>query len=113
MTNDPGGGVRSAMRGGAMLVLGMLTASLVIWSGMRLPQPAAAHVTSAPAGRSRVFWQLWFVFFLAAAAGLTVLGQAAGVVKAYGGSVSIAVLATTLITGSVAAAPRSIRARRR
>jgi MFS family permease len=44
------------------------------------------------------------VFFLAAAAGLTVLSQAAAIVQAYGGGAALAVAATTFITGAVGAA---------
>jgi MFS family permease len=44
------------------------------------------------------------VFFLAAAAGLTVLSQAAAMVQAYGGAAALAVGATTFITGAVGAA---------
>jgi MFS family permease len=44
------------------------------------------------------------VFFLAAAAGLMVMSQAAGIVQAYGGQTALAVAATTFITGAVGAA---------
>jgi OFA family oxalate/formate antiporter-like MFS transporter len=44
------------------------------------------------------------VFFLAAAAGLTVLSQAAAIVQAYGGVAALAVAATTFITGAVGGA---------
>jgi MFS family permease len=57
-----------------------------------------------PAGGRAVFWRMWAVFFLAAAAGLTVLSQAAGMVLAYGGSMAAALFATTFITGAIAAA---------
>ena len=50
-----------------------------------------------------MFWCLFTVFFLAAAAGLTVLSQAAGIVQAYGGKTALALGATTLITGAIAA----------
>ena len=41
------------------------------------------------------------VFFLAGAAGLTVLSQAAAIVQAYGGAAAIGVAATTFIAGVV------------
>jgi MFS family permease len=44
------------------------------------------------------------VFFLAAAAGLMVMSQAAAIVQAYGGAAGLAVAATTFITGAVGAA---------
>jgi MFS family permease len=52
----------------------------------------------------RTFYLLAGVFFLAAAAGLTVLSQAAAIVQAYGGATALAVGATTFITGAVGAA---------
>jgi OFA family oxalate/formate antiporter-like MFS transporter len=51
-----------------------------------------------------LFWRLWMVFFLAAAAGLMVLSQAAGIVQAYGGATALALGATTFITGMIGAA---------
>ena len=44
------------------------------------------------------------VFFLAAAAGLMVLSQAAGMIAAYGGATGVALVATTTITGAIACA---------
>jgi OFA family oxalate/formate antiporter-like MFS transporter len=52
----------------------------------------------------KLFLRLSTVFFLAAAAGLTVLSQAAGIVQAYGGKTALALVATTFITGAIAAA---------
>lgn len=69
-----------------------------------------AHEASSPAhspGDSRnrpLLLRLAAVFFLAAAAGLTVMSQAAGIVQAYGGATLLALGATSLITGAVAAA---------
>lgn len=42
------------------------------------------------------------MFFLAAAAGLTVLSQAAGIIAAYGGDTATALATTTAITGAIA-----------
>jgi OFA family oxalate/formate antiporter-like MFS transporter len=50
------------------------------------------------------FWKLFTVFFLAASAGLMVLSQVAVIVTTFGASKSVAVLATTGITGAVASA---------
>jgi len=61
--------------------------------------PARAHDPQWP-----VFLRLSAVFFLAAAAGLMVMSQAAGIVQAYGGQTALAVGATTFITGAIAAA---------
>ena len=48
--------------------------------------------------------RLWALFFLAAAAGLTVLSQAVGVITAYGGDTATALAATTGVTAVIAAA---------
>ena len=65
--------------------------------------------TSAPkaSGEERhwpIFLRLFTVFFLAAAAGLTVMSQAAGIMSAYGGQTLLALGATTFITGLIGAA---------
>lgn len=66
------------------------------------------HDSSRTADTGQAQWPLFVrlgaVFFLAAAAGLMVLGQAAGMVRAYGGETALAVGATTFITGAIAAA---------
>ena len=56
------------------------------------------------AARRSTFYLLATVFFLAAAAGLMVMSQAAGIVQAYGAGTALAVAATTFITGAVGAA---------
>jgi MFS transporter, OFA family, oxalate/formate antiporter len=99
-------GLRPTLAGlaAALGATGLAAAWLVVRSGMTLPRPAKG-ATAAPAERRLlVFWRLWFVFFLAAAAGLTVLSQAAGMIAAYGGSATLALFATTYITGCIAAA---------
>ncbi|RAI57347.1 MFS transporter [Roseicella frigidaeris] len=99
-------GLRATLGGlAATLALATLLAALLAaLSGMRLAPPAGAAAGPAPARRLAIFLRLWLVFFLAAAAGLTVLGQAAGMVEAYGGSTLLALSATTAITGCVAGA---------
>jgi MFS transporter, OFA family, oxalate/formate antiporter len=82
---------------------GLVSIWLVVFAGVRL-QTTSAGDAPPPAGRTLVFCQMWTVFFLAAAAGLTVLSQAAGIIAAYGGSTALALFATTAITGSIAAA---------
>lgn len=54
--------------------------------------------------RFGLFLSLFTVFLMAASAGLMVMSQAAGIVEAYGGKTALALGATTLITGSIAAA---------
>lgn len=103
-----GWGLRPTLGGLAatLAATGAAACLLVLAAGMRFaPPPASPGVAPAEAGAPRaVFWRLWLVFFLAAAAGLTVLGQAHGMVQAYGGGAALALGATTLITGSIAAA---------
>jgi OFA family oxalate/formate antiporter-like MFS transporter len=85
-----------------LAVTGLVSIWLVVHAGVRLQTNSAGP--PPPAGRALIFWQMWTVFFLAAAAGLTVLSQAAGIIAAYGGSTALALFATTAITGAIAAA---------
>lgn len=64
---------------------------------------AGASVEAAAGGHARLLWLLGTAFFLAAAAGLMVMSQAAAIIKAYGGSTALALGATTFITGAIAA----------
>jgi MFS family permease len=87
-------------------VTGLLATLLTLHAGVRLPEPRrATAATAAPrTRRTAIFWQMWFVFFLAAASGLTVLSQAAGIIAAYGAAPATAVIATTAIPAAIAAA---------
>jgi MFS family permease len=51
-----------------------------------------------------LFARLFGVFFLAAAAGLMVMSQSAGILQAYGAATAFALGGTTFITGAIAAA---------
>jgi MFS family permease len=87
----------------ALLIAGTLAIGLTLIAGTELPR----RIRVAPgAGTSRtaVFIKLSLVFFLAAAAGLTVLSQAAGIIAAYGGVTATALAATTAITAAIACA---------
>jgi OFA family oxalate/formate antiporter-like MFS transporter len=99
-------GVRGTLGGLAatVAIAGLIAVALVIHSGMALK--AQASEASAEAGEryGLVFWQIAAVFLLAAAAGLTVLSQAAGMISAYGGTTALALFATTWITGCITAA---------
>ncbi|HYM04406.1 MAG TPA: MFS transporter [Stellaceae bacterium] len=101
-----GWGLRATLAGLAatLAVTGLLSAGLLRYAGVRL-KPAADDVDAdlAP-GRGVVFAQMCLVFFLAAAAGLTVLSQAAGIILAYGGTTALSLGATTAITGAIACA---------
>ena len=90
--------------GVVVAVVGVLATLLAIHARARLVEegPVAAARPAGP--HISVFWRLWFVFFLAAAAGLTVLSQAAGIFTAYGASAETALAATTAIPAAIAAA---------
>ena len=97
-------GVRAALfaLAGVVLTTCALAATLFRASGIRTYDEAALEATDVQHGRA--FYFLVAVFFLAAAAGLMVLSQAAAIVQSYGGVTSFAVAATTFITGAVGAA---------
>ena len=97
-------GVRPALVGLACVVLATcaFAAALFRATGIRTYDEAALEVADVRHGRA--FYFLVAVFFLAAAAGLMVLSQAAAIVQSYGGVTSFAVAATTFITGAVGAA---------
>lgn len=103
-------GVHATLGGLAAVVAatGAAATALTVLAGTRLTVAGDAAATGGPEGAPRtgraVFWQLWTVFFLAAAAGLTVLSQAAGMIVAYGGSAGAALFATTGIAGAIAGA---------
>jgi OFA family oxalate/formate antiporter-like MFS transporter len=98
-------GVRATLGGFAAVVTvsGLLSAWLLERSGVGL-EAAAAAPRRATDRRPVVFWQLWLVFFLAASAGLMVLSQAAGIIRAYGGAPGLSVLGTTAIAASITVA---------
>jgi MFS family permease len=98
-------GIRATLAGLGVAVFAgcALTALLLRAAGIRMHQETAEKVTQKEQ-QWRVFLLLATVFFLAAAAGLMVMSQAAGIVQAYGGATALAVGATTFITGAVGAA---------
>lgn len=98
-------GLRATLAGlgTTVFITGMIAAAMLHLGRIRLHDPQAPVATAASSGRG-VFLRLFAVFFLAAAAGLTVLSQAAGIVQAYGGKSALALGATTFITGAIAAA---------
>ena len=98
-------GLRATLMGLAATILltGTIAALMLHTAKIRLHDPAAPNAAAGITERP-IFLRLFVVFFLAAAAGLTVLSQAAGIVQAYGGQSALALGATTFITGAIAAA---------
>ena len=97
-------GYRTTLYALAAVLLAASLASVVLLahSGVVLPRRTAGGADTK--GRTAIFIRMWTLFFLAAAAGLTVLSQAAGIIAAYGGTAALALTATTAITGAVAVA---------
>ncbi len=98
-------GLRETLAGLAVTIAltGCVTIGLARYAGIKLaPPPGTAPPQIDP--RWPIFWKLLAVFFLAAAAGLTVLSQSAGIIAAYGGTTALALIATTYITAFIAAA---------
>lgn len=97
-------GVRATLAGLGVVVLATcaIAAALMRTAGIRMLDTSSTEAGGGQLGRT--FYLLVAVFFLAAAAGLTVLSQAAAIVQAYGGVAALAVGATTFITGAVGAA---------
>ena len=90
-----------------LVACGIAAALLARHGGARLVAPASSATTAsekAPAILGPTFLKLSTTFFLAASAGLMVLSQAREIVGAYGGAATLAVAATTGITGAIAAA---------
>ena len=98
-------GWRTTLAGlAAVLVTCGAAASQLAWySGARLVAPVSS-APERPAALGPTFLKLSATFFLAASAGLMVLSQAREIVATYGGAAALAVAATTVITGAIAAA---------
>ncbi len=87
-----------------LVICGIAAALLARLSGSRLVAPAATASEERPAILGPTFLKLSTTFFLAAAAGLMVLSQAREIVATYGGAATLAVAATTGLTGAIALA---------
>ena len=97
-------GVRPTLAGLGLVMLAGCAAAAVLFRAAAIRMLDAASGDGANGRLGRTFYLLASVFFLAAAAGLTVLSQAAAIVQAYGGAAAFAIAATTFITGAVGAA---------
>jgi MFS family permease len=97
-------GVRATLGGLGAVVLAACTIAALVLRAADIRMRDASSAEAAEGRLGRTFYLLAGVFFLAAAAGLTVLSQAAAIVQAYGGAAALAVAATTFITGAVGGA---------
>ncbi len=99
-------GLRPTLTGLAATVLAasLLCAFLLRLADIRMQDSALGTAAVNDDPRWAIFARMFSVFFLAAAAGLTVMSQAAGIIQAYGGKTLMALGATTFITGAIAAA---------
>ncbi len=95
----------------ATLVGLAITVSLATAAAVLLLRLADIRMQDGQAGaqgsedrRWGLFARLFGVFFLAAAAGLMVMSQSAGILQAYGAATAFALGGTTFITGAIAAA---------
>ncbi len=98
-------GLRSTLTGLAAVLAACTAAAAILYrmADLRMHDDTVV-VGLGDERRWDVFVRLFAVFFLAAAAGLMVMSQAAGIVIAYGGTLVVALGATTFITGAIAAA---------
>ena len=98
-------GLRATLAGlgGTVLAACLVAAWLLRVADIRMRDNSAPAAATTDR-RWPVFARLFVVFFLAAAAGLTVMSQAAGIIQAYGGRTALALWATTLITAAIAGA---------
>ena len=94
-------GMRATLAGLGVTVLAACALTALLLGNMKMQASDVAGVEDA---QRSTFFLLAGVFFLAAAAGLMVMSQAAGIVQAYGGPTALAIAATTFITGAVGAA---------
>jgi MFS family permease len=85
----------------ALLAFGAVATWLTIFAGSTLPRRTNARDAMPEVRRTAILVRICAVFFLAAAAGLTVLSQAAGIIAAYGGTSGTALWATTAITAII------------
>jgi MFS family permease len=86
-----------------VLAASLLSAALLRLADIRMHDATVTSMADHEPQWS-IFLRLFGVFFLAAAAGLMVMSQAAGIVQAYGGQLMMALAATTVITGAIAVA---------
>jgi OFA family oxalate/formate antiporter-like MFS transporter len=98
-------GLRATLVGLAITVaLATVAAVLLLRLADIRMQDGQAGAQGSEDRRWGLFARLFGVFFLAAAAGLMVMSQSAGILQAYGAATAFALGGTTFITGAIAAA---------
>jgi MFS family permease len=98
-------GLRATLVGLAITVaLATFAAALLLRLADIRMQDSQAGAQGIEDRRWSLFARLFGVFFLAAAAGLMVMSQSAGILQAYGAAAAFALGGTTFITGAIAAA---------
>jgi len=97
-------GVQPTLAGLGVVVLTACAIAAVLLRAAKIQMLDATSAEVAEGRLGGTFYLLTAVFFLAAAAGLTVLSQATAIVQAYDGVAALTMGATTFITGAVGAA---------
>jgi MFS family permease len=98
-------GLRATLVGLAITVaLATFAAALLLRLADIRMQDSQTGAQGTEDRRWSLFARLFGVFFLAAAAGLMVMSQSAGILQAYGAAAAFALGGTTFITGAIAAA---------
>lgn len=98
-------GLRATLVGLAITVaLATFAAAVLLRLADIRMQDSQAGAQGTEDRRWSLFARLFGVFFLAAAAGLMVMSQSAGILQAYGAAAAFALGGTTFITGAIAAA---------
>jgi OFA family oxalate/formate antiporter-like MFS transporter len=88
----------------AVVLAGGIAAALLLRLARIVVHDDGEAPAAEDAAHGALFAKLFTVFLFAAAAGLTVMSQAAGILQAYGGATALALGGTTFITGAIAAA---------
>ncbi len=98
-------GLRPTLAALAVTVLiATLIATVLFYMADIRMQEKTVSASDAEERHWGIFARLFSVFFLAAAAGLMVMSQSAGILQAYGAKTAFALGGTTFITGAIAAA---------
>ncbi|MEI7447340.1 MAG: MFS transporter [Burkholderiales bacterium] len=97
-------GLRATLAALGAVILGSTAIAALLYRAADLRMRDASAADGDEVRRWDVFARLFGVFFLAAAAGLTVMSQSAGILRSYGAGTGLALGATSFVTGAIAAA---------